>query len=167
MRRTISRPSGQAVGFDRYSLTVRRPATGVSGLEFTFGLEVALDGFGPPGTRRRPEEQAEADEHGDDVHDSLIGGGVKAVGWIDVDLLGIFAAAAAAATAWMQAKQHRNLATAYGVTSQELAAIASELEALSDESAWADFVTEAEDAISREHTLWRASLGVSAQRRRN
>jgi hypothetical protein len=96
----------------------------------------------------------------------LIGGGVKAVGWVDVDLLGIFATAAAAATAWVQAKQHQNLATGYGVTSQELAAIASELEALTDEATWAEFVTEAEDAISREHTLWRASLGVSAQRRR-
>jgi hypothetical protein len=97
----------------------------------------------------------------------LIGGVVKAVGWVDVDLLGIFAAAAAAATAWLQAKQHQNLATAYGVTSQELAAVASELEALSDESAWANFVAESEEAISREHTLWRASRGISVQRRRN
>ena len=95
----------------------------------------------------------------------LIGGAVKAFGWYDVDLLGIFAAAAAAATAWLQAKQHANLATAYAVTSQELSAVASELQAVTDETTWAKFVSEAEAAISREHTLWRASRGVTAQSR--
>ncbi|MBV8929355.1 MAG: DUF4231 domain-containing protein [Mycobacteriaceae bacterium] len=96
----------------------------------------------------------------------LIGGAAKAVGLIDVDLLGIFAAAAAAAAAWLQAKQHENLATAYGVTSQELAAVASELEKVTDESAWGQFVAEAEEAISREHTLWRASRGLGGHPRR-
>jgi hypothetical protein len=91
----------------------------------------------------------------------LIGGVLKATGLIGVDLLGIFATAAAAATAWLQAKQHQNLATAYGVTSQELALVASTLEAVTDESRWANVVGEAEGAISREHTLWRASRGMS------
>jgi SMODS and SLOG-associating 2TM effector domain 3/SMODS and SLOG-associating 2TM effector domain 1 len=95
----------------------------------------------------------------------LIGGALKAAGWVDVDLLGIFAAAAATATAWLQAKQHQNVATAYGVTSHELAAVASELEALADESLWAQFVAEAEEAISREHTLWRASRGLRVRLR--
>jgi hypothetical protein len=93
----------------------------------------------------------------------LIGGVVKAVAPINIDLLGIFAAAAAAATAWLQAKQHQTLATAYGVTSQELAAVANAHESATDETAWASFVAEAEDAISREHTLWRASRGVALQ----
>jgi hypothetical protein len=96
----------------------------------------------------------------------LIGGLIKAVTSFNVDLLGIFAAAAAGATAWLQAKQHENLATAYGVTSQELAAVADELETVADESTWAHFVAGAEEAISREHTLWRASRGVRGQRRR-
>jgi SMODS and SLOG-associating 2TM effector domain 1 len=89
----------------------------------------------------------------------LIGGVVKAVSEVNVDLLGVFAAAAAGATAWVQAKQHQKLATAYGVASQELATVATELEAVNDESTWARFVTEAEEAISREHTLWRSSHG--------
>jgi hypothetical protein len=96
----------------------------------------------------------------------LIGGALKAAGWVDVELLGIFAVAAATATAWLQAKQHQNLATAYGVTSQELAAVASELEALTDERVWAQFVAGAEEAISREHTLWRASRGLQLHPRR-
>lgn len=45
------------------------------------------------------------------------------------------AAAAATVTAWVQAKQYQNLATAYGVTAQELAAVASEVEVMTDE-AW-------------------------------
>ena len=96
----------------------------------------------------------------------LIGGAVKAAGLIDVDLLGIFATAAAAAAAWLQAKQYQNLATAYGVTSQELASLASRVETLADEAMWAQFVDAAEEAISREHTLWRASLGIPVRPRR-
>ena len=96
----------------------------------------------------------------------LSGGAAKAVGLVSVDLLGIFAAAAAAAAAWLQAKQHENLATAYGLTSLELAAVATELDAVTDESTWAQFVAGAEEAISREHTLWRASRGVGVQPRR-
>jgi hypothetical protein len=97
----------------------------------------------------------------------LVGGAVTALGWANIDLLSIFAAAAAAATAWLQAKQYQSLSTAYGVTSQELAAVASELEAVRDESTWAHFVAGAEEAISREHTLWRASRGVPRQPHRS
>lgn len=79
---------------------------------------------------------------------------------LDIDLLGILAAAAATVTAWLEAKQHRNLATAYGIAAQELASAASLGEAIVDEEEWAAFVGQAEEAISREHTLWRASRGI-------
>ena len=59
-----------------------------------------------------------------------------------------------------EAKQHPNLATAYGIASQELASIATELATLPGEERWAAFVGQAEEAISREHTLWRASRGL-------
>ncbi len=99
----------------------------------------------------------------------LIAGATIAAGWITFDLLGMLAAIAATGTAWMQAKQHQNLATAYSVTAQELASILSELENV-QESDWPRFVEESEEAISREHTLWRASRGIristSAKRRR-
>jgi len=96
----------------------------------------------------------------------LIGGALRAFADLDVDLLGILVALAATATAWVQAKQHQNLATAYGVTALELASVAAEAEALDDESAWGRFVGEAEEAISREHTLWRASRGIQVRRAR-
>jgi SMODS and SLOG-associating 2TM effector domain 3/SMODS and SLOG-associating 2TM effector domain 1 len=90
----------------------------------------------------------------------LVGAAVKAAGWTEIDLLGILATAAAGATGWMQAKQYQSLAADYGIASQELATVATELEAVKDETVWARFVTEAEGAISREQTLWRASHGV-------
>jgi hypothetical protein len=96
----------------------------------------------------------------------LIGGALKAFGWINFDLLGFLAAAAGGVMAWIEAKQHRNLATAYGIASQELASIASELPTLHSEDRWAAFVAQAEEAISREHTLWRASRGLSDRFRR-
>ena len=96
----------------------------------------------------------------------LIGGALKAFGWINFDLLGFLAAAAGGVLAWIEAKQHRNLATAYGIASQELASLASELPTLNGEERWAAFVAQAEEAISREHTLWRASRGLSDRFRR-
>ena len=96
----------------------------------------------------------------------LIGGALKAFGWINFDLLGFLAAAAGGVMAWIEAKQHRNLATAYGIASQELASIATELATLNSEERWAAFVSQAEEAISREHTLWRASRGLADHFRR-
>jgi hypothetical protein len=96
----------------------------------------------------------------------LIGGAMKAFGWINFDILGFLAAAAGGVMAWIEAKQHRNLATAYGIASQELASIATELTTLNSEEPWAAFVGQAEEAISREHTLWRASRGLSDRFRR-
>ena len=90
----------------------------------------------------------------------LLGALLKSTGEVDFDLLGICAAAAGSAAAWLHAKQYQNLATAYAVTSHELASVASEVESLDDETQWAQFVAEAEEAISREHTLWRASRGI-------
>jgi hypothetical protein len=96
----------------------------------------------------------------------LLGGALKAFGCISFDLLGFLAASAGGVMAWIEAKQHRNLATAYRIASQELASIATELASMNSEEGWAAFVGQAEEAISREHTLWRASRGLSDRFRR-
>lgn len=85
-------------------------------------------------------------------------------GWLSLSLLGIAAAASAAAAAWLQTRQHDNLATAYSIAAQELASIRSLIEQRDDETTWASFVEDAEEAISREHTMWRASRGLRAPR---
>jgi hypothetical protein len=87
----------------------------------------------------------------------LAGGVLKATGVLRVDLLGLASAVVAGGAAWVQAKQHQTLATAYAVTSQELSTISGQVDWASTEQEWAHFVDQAEEAISREHTLWRAS----------
>jgi hypothetical protein len=87
----------------------------------------------------------------------LAGGVLKATGALKVDLLGLTGAVVAAGAAWVQAKQHQTLANAYAVASQELSAISAQIDWVSGEAEWAHFVDQAEEAVSREHTLWRAS----------
>jgi hypothetical protein len=59
------------------------------------------------------------------------------------------------------------LAQAYRTTIADLSRVADELalrrDGFTDES-WADFVDTAEQAISREHTLWLARRGVAPRR---
>jgi SMODS and SLOG-associating 2TM effector domain 3/SMODS and SLOG-associating 2TM effector domain 1 len=83
---------------------------------------------------------------------------LRLVGAFDIDVLGVAAACATAAIAWNQLNQNRNLVTAYRVTARELAIIRDRLDYV-DESEWATFVSDAEEAVSREHTLWLARHG--------
>jgi hypothetical protein len=77
---------------------------------------------------------------------------------IDVDLLGVFAAVASAAIAWNQLNQHRNLVSAYSVAARELSIIRDGIDHVPDAD-WARFVSDSEEAISREHTMWLARHG--------
>lgn len=87
----------------------------------------------------------------------LAGGLFKATGVLLVDTAGLLGALLAGGAAWVQAKQHQTLSSAYAVASQELAAISAQVDRVSDEQEWAHFVAQAEEAISREHTLSLAS----------
>ena len=87
----------------------------------------------------------------------LVAAIVRATGVVRLDILGVASAVVAAATAWLQTKQHESLGTAYAVASFELASIQSKAPLIEDEQSWGKFVDDAEAAISREHTLWKAS----------
>ena len=92
----------------------------------------------------------------------LVVGSLKAFSVVDVDLLGIVAAVAASSMAWLQTRDHQNLAASYAVTGRELQIINTRAEAgagIGSEQRWADFVEDTELAISREHTLWLARRG--------
>lgn len=85
-----------------------------------------------------------------------------------IDLGAAIAAAIAAAGAWLELKQYDNLASAYLLTATELAFVrtAGENTSASDEAAWSKYVVSAEQAISREHTMWLARrVGMRAIRR--
>lgn len=88
---------------------------------------------------------------------ALLAAILKATGWLRVDLSGLMATTAAAAAAWLQTRQHSSLARAYAIAAHELTTICSLIPPVSSEDDWAKFVDQAEEAISREHTLWRAS----------
>ena len=88
---------------------------------------------------------------------AAIGAFLKGFGIIEIDLFGLAGAAAASAAAWLETKQHYVIARAYRVAAQELAAIEELIPLQESEEAWGRFVAEAEEAISREHTMWKAS----------
>lgn len=71
-----------------------------------------------------------------------------------VNLTGLFAALANAFVAWPQVKQHEAVAQAYAVATMDLAMIQEQGEAVTGDEKLAAFVADAENAISREHTLW-------------
>lgn len=88
---------------------------------------------------------------------ALILAALRFTGALSVDLVGIVVAAAAAATGWLGVRQHATLARAYSFAAQDLAIVRARLEESLDEPAWAAEAADAEESISREHTLWRAS----------
>jgi hypothetical protein len=83
----------------------------------------------------------------------------KAVGLVRFDLAGIVAAAVSGVAAWLSAHQHGTTATAYVLATNELSVIGELLGHDLPEAEWAAAVDDAEGAISREHTMWRASHG--------
>jgi hypothetical protein len=95
----------------------------------------------------------------------VVAAGLRVFEVIDLDLLGVAAACASAAIAWNQLGQNRNLVTAYRLTARELAIIRDRIPG-TDDAGWAGFVSDAEDAVSREHTMWLARHGHPGLRRR-
>ncbi|MEV8437936.1 DUF4231 domain-containing protein [Actinosynnema sp. NPDC051121] len=81
----------------------------------------------------------------------------RAFGMIGFDLAGVAAALIAAGAAWAGTKQYSTLARAYAYASTELGIVKDRLALVVDEATWAAEVADAEEAISREHTMWRAS----------
>lgn len=67
---------------------------------------------------------------------------------------GVFTSLAGALIAWLQIKQHKEQAQSYSIAEMELGFAKEEAQYVADERALSDFVGDAENAISREHTLW-------------
>jgi hypothetical protein len=71
---------------------------------------------------------------------------------------GLVATIVAGGGAWLELRQHESLGRAYAITAQELSTVQSRIDRpFADEVEWAKAVDGAEEAISREHTMWRAS----------
>jgi hypothetical protein len=74
-----------------------------------------------------------------------------------VGAAGFIAAIVAAGAAWMGIRQHENNKRAYTFAALELSIAGNELKTVTDEERWTKAAADAEEAVSREHTMWRAS----------
>jgi len=74
--------------------------------------------------------------------------------------IGLLIALATAAIAWLEVKQHRELAQTYALTCRDLAHIGERRGAIAADDDLARFVEQVESVISREHTMWIARHGA-------
>jgi hypothetical protein len=88
----------------------------------------------------------------------IVMGVLRFLNVFDIDLLGLASGVASSAIAWNQANQHRVQATSYALAERELSLIRDRIPEVL-EPVWALFVSDSEDAISREHTMWLARRG--------
>jgi hypothetical protein len=91
----------------------------------------------------------------------ICAGLAQAVGLSPLDLLGLAATVMVTIFTVLRLNQHETLARAYHVTASELSTISQNLGVVKSEEEWSGFVAEAEEAISREHTLWLASYSTA------
>jgi len=73
-----------------------------------------------------------------------------------IKLTGLFTSLASALIAWLQLNQHKELAQSYCVTELDLGLVQEQAQYVKSDRDLSDFVGDAENAISREHTLWTA-----------
>jgi hypothetical protein len=85
----------------------------------------------------------------------------SAVGQRSVNLVSILMTLVASFVAWTQVKRHEELVQSYGLASQELNALETQERHVSDSTMFQEFVTQVEEAISREHTMWCARRNIS------
>lgn len=71
-----------------------------------------------------------------------------------IKLTGLFTSLASALIAWLQIKQHKEQAQSYSVAELELGFIQERGQYVTNDRELSNFVGDAENAISREHTLW-------------
>jgi hypothetical protein len=76
------------------------------------------------------------------------------------DAAGVVGALLGAGSAWFAVRQYESLGRAYTFAANDLNLAHARLRHVAEENAWAREASDAEEAISREHTMWRASRGA-------
>lgn len=91
---------------------------------------------------------------------ALVSAVLRATGQLgDLDLTGLFSAAAASAVAWQEVRRHRPLTYAHGLVVQDLETLRIVMETSMTEERWAEAVTEVERLCSPQHTDWLVRFG--------
>jgi SMODS and SLOG-associating 2TM effector domain 3/SMODS and SLOG-associating 2TM effector domain 1 len=70
------------------------------------------------------------------------------------NLCGVFSALASALIAWLQVRQHEELAQSYSVTALDLGFVEEQAARVATEGDLSAFVADGETMLSREHSLW-------------
>lgn len=79
---------------------------------------------------------------------------VVAPSFLDIWPVSMLVVAASSITVWMQLKRFREISSAYALTANEIGIIKTKLQYSNTDSDFSDFVRDAENAFSREHTQW-------------
>jgi hypothetical protein len=83
-----------------------------------------------------------------------------ATGPWSMNIVPVIMTLATAFVAWTQIKRYDELIQPYGLAAQELSALESLESHASDPERFQEFVTQVEEAISREHTMWCARRNI-------
>lgn len=85
-------------------------------------------------------------------------------GGLGLNIVPVLITCTAAVAAWNQMKRHDELTKTYALASQELGELEAIASSLAAESDFPQLVEQAEEAISREHTMWCARRDVLLRR---
>jgi SMODS and SLOG-associating 2TM effector domain 1/SMODS and SLOG-associating 2TM effector domain 3 len=80
-----------------------------------------------------------------------------------INPVAIFMTLAGACLAWSQTKRHEELTQSYALAAHELRALRAFEAYVVDAESFQGFVSQVEDAISREHTMWRVRRNVALE----
>lgn len=86
--------------------------------------------------------------------------GFTLAGSLTVNPFGLLAATISSSAAWLQVRRHQELADAYVAATVDLDLIAGTTNTVNTEEELQKLVEDAEDAMSREHTVWRAKRSM-------
>ena len=86
--------------------------------------------------------------------------GFTLAGTLTFNPFGLVAAMISSAAAWLQVRRHQELADAYVAATVDLDLIAGSWSDINTEEDLQNLVEDAEDAMSREHTVWRAKRSM-------
>ena len=70
----------------------------------------------------------------------------------------VFVVAAGGVVTWIQLKRFQEISTAYALTAHEIGIIEGKVQESENDIEFSDFVRDAENAFSREHTQWVAKV---------
>jgi hypothetical protein len=86
---------------------------------------------------------------------------MRAADFLTLSIAGPLMTLAASFSAWTQARRHDELSTTYSVAAAELTNLEQKVELCTSDTELLTLVEDVEEAISREHTMWRARRNIA------